>query len=1020
MTETAILTSKTATPTAHSTTDRTLMGTGAAGGSKFVPSVQPLMPEADMAGRTENEDVTDVTGVTGGKKGESLPLISAGEVVFILKGKKYKAVKSISESSGEAQIVLVKRDGKLYCLKVYYPNYHFKDHILNVVWNINADMVVKLYDYGHTTVNGIERDYELMEYLEGGTLSQCHIEGDMRQFRLIALQAAAALSACHSFGIIHKDIKPGNYFFRDKERTQLVLGDFGISTMMKEGEELLRTSQARTPAFAAPEMYDDVIDGEVEIDHRVDYYSLGITLMYLWLGKSPFTKNERLMMRLKQEGRLPHLEELPERVAMIVKGLTSVNPQRRWGYEEVERWFLGEDVPIDTSSVYLRYKTFMVDPERNLAAHDLKELVPLLYDNKQLGIRYLYSNRLSAWLDECGNNKMAVLLNDIVEHRYPSNQEAGLMAALYAMEPNFPYYDLKGQPCKSIREIALTLLQNAKEYQFKLQDPQDSLFVYIDSHLSRNMDRLHSYFMPADEKSVIKLVYEIDHSLPFLASEPCDTTEELVAAFASPDRTEDEWTSLIDGRLLAWLHGHAEVSLCEGIKFITKHSLNDSRTTAYQVLYNIDRKCAFDLHEANTITKVAALMAEKLCYCQNLDDESFAQEMKDYITLGGRLEIYAQLHQWNHTLSSMHEILDLNAPHNTERYAMYDLRTAAYKLCKAMGGQPAYEFVGEDYRALVVDPEELRDLPIKDVRAAIRSGYLVQWLSTFYQEDPSANFISDQAYNECVRNFLQMVGSYDGGEIHYKRYTIAQEQLERKIKESHHAWNQSMKNKNVFRTAFIGINVLWIVLLAIFGVDETRNLTNHIYMYTMLSVGLPLGAMLAVRNYFRGNGFSLGLLHVLFGVIISLVPAAILSVCLHNYPGVARWVALVMSAAYVSVGLKYAFGKSTVASPTEDLKDAFKVNDDDSLSEILYYTFRSRTFKFKGSTFSLMDDAVGEARSSSTEKVVNCVMWSLVPAFLIIAMIWFHSSMLNHDGPDVDSWRQMFSDFWYQLKALFK
>ena len=952
------------------------------------------------------------------EEGTAAPLISAGNVNFVLKGKVFKAVKSISDNSGEAQIILVEREGRSYCLKVYYPNYRFKDDILKSVWNINMDMVVKLYDYGHTIVNGIERDYELMEFLEGGPLSQYNIEANEQSFRIIALQAAASLAAIHNFGIIHKDVKPGNFFFRDLEHTQLVLGDFGISSMMKDDEELLRTSQARTPVFAAPEMYDEVIDGEVEIGPKVDFYSLGITLLYLWLGKSPFAKNERLMMRMKQEGHLPHIGELPERVALVIKGLTSINPQRRWGYEEVERWFLGEDVPVDTSSVYLRYKSFMVDPERNLVAHDLKELVPLLHENPQLGVRYLYSNRLSKWLDECGNNKMAVLLNDIVEHRYPTNQQAGLMAALYAMEPHFPYYDVNGQPCNTPQEIALSLLHNSQEYMYRLRDPEDGLFVFLSSHFSLDMNRLRSYFATEDDKSVIKMAFEIDKSLPFLMTAPCDSIRELIQAYSSPERTEDEWRALSDGRLLSWLSGRADVTLCEAVKVLSAHGASDVRTRGYQILYNIDRACGFDLRNADSMNRVAMLFADKLLQCQNMDDETFAREMADFLQLGGRLEIYAQLHQWTGLVEAMHDILDVRASHNTERYGVYDLRTAAYKLCKYMGVQPAYHLEGDEYQTAVHTLDDLQNLPVKDVRLAIRNGYLVQWISVFFQEDPTRSFPDEESYNLCVKDFLQLVGSFDGSEMHYKRYTFAREQMERKFHDSRSAWDNTIKHKNSFRLVFLAVNVLWLLLLAFLGIDQTPNMINHVYSYVMLAVGLPLGVMLAVRNYFRGNGFSLGLLYVMLGILLSLVPAAILSICLREYPGATRIAALAMSVAYLCFGLKYAFGKGTVGSSTDELKGVFRLDEKEALNELLYYTFRMRTFKFKGSTFALMDNAVGEARSNSTEKVINCLMWSLIPACLILNMLWFHSSTLGHTGLDVEAWKQAFSNFWSQFFAL--
>ncbi len=950
--------------------------------------------------------------------GGKAPLISAGIVDFVLKGKSYKAVKSISESSGEAQIVQVEREGQLYCLKVYYPNYRFKDDILKAVWNINMDMVVKLYDFGHTTVNGIERDYELMEYLEGGTLAQYHIEGNERNFKRIALQAAAALTAIHSFGIIHKDVKPGNFFFRDKERTQLVLGDFGISSMMKDEDELLRTSQARTPVFAAPEMYDEVIDGEVEIGTKVDFYSLGITLLYLWLGKSPFAKNERMMMRMKQEGHLPHVGELPESIAQIVKGLTCINPQRRWGYEEVERWFLGEDVPVDTSSVYLRYKTFMVDPERNLVAHDIKELVPLLYENQPLGVRYLYSNRLSKWLDECGNNKMAVILNEIVEHRYPTNQQAGLMAALYAMEPNFPYYDLNGQPCKNSQEIALTLLHNSEGYALKLRDPDDALYVYLSTHYSLDMNRLHSYFEGGDGKAVIKLAFEVDKTLPFLTTAPSDTIKELLQAYASPERTADEWRALSDGRLLSWLTGRAEATLCEAVRVLSEHGADDVKTRGYQILYNIDRTSSFDLKDADSVDRVAQLFADSLLLCQDLDDETFERRMADYVHLGGRLEIYAQLHQWTNVVEAMHDILDLHASHNAERYGVYDLRTAAYKLCRVMGVQPAYHFEGEEYQTSVHCLDDLQSLPVKDVRQAIRSGSLVQWISVFFQENPTRSFPDEESYNLCVKDFLHVVGSYDGSEMHYKRFMFAQEQMERKLTDSRQAWDSTVRHKNSFRFIFLAVNILWIVMLVIFGVEQTPNMVSHVYSYMMLLVGIPLGAMFAVRNYFRGNGFSLGILYVVLGIVLSLVPAAVLSLCFHNYPSATRIATVVMSVAYLCYGLKYAFGKGTVGTATDELKGVFKLDEKEALNELLYYAFRMRTFKFKGSTFTLMDNAVGEARSNSTEKVINCMVWSLIPACLVLSMLWFHSHLLGHNGPDVEAWKQAWVGFWTQFIAL--
>ena len=418
---------------------------------------------------------------------------------FVLKGVRYKNKQCLSESSGEAQVYLVERDGEEYVLKIYYPTFNVNKKMLQTIYNFKFEMVVSLIDYGKVYVDGKSRNYELMEYLRGGSMVDYHLNGDLNQFRRIALQAAAALAYCHGNNILHKDVKPSNLFFRDKEHTEVVLGDFGISSMLENDGKLHQTTQARTPIYAAPEMYSDVIDGVVEVTPAADFYSLGITLMYIWLGQNPMSSNERVMMRQKSEGRLPRMNELPERVKMIVQGMTVVNPLNRWGYEQVEKWFQGESPEVDLSSPFLKYKSFIVDPDRNLVADNIHELVPMLLDNEKLAIGYLYNGRISSWLEQCGNDKLSTIVKDIVVNKYPVDQHAGLMAAVYMMEPTYPYKDIKGNLCDDVHSVAISLLSYIKEYGMLLVNPNDTLYQYLESHTKCNIDRLRSYFNQSEK-----------------------------------------------------------------------------------------------------------------------------------------------------------------------------------------------------------------------------------------------------------------------------------------------------------------------------------------------------------------------------------------------------------------------------------------------------------------------------------------------------------------------------------------
>ena len=125
---------------------------------------------------------------------------------FVLKGERYRNVQVLSDNSGEAQVFLVENDGKEYVLKVYYPNFDVNKKILQTVLNFNFEMIVKVFDYGKTYVDGKHRYYELMEYLRGGTMADYKLNGDMDTFRRIALQGAAALAYCHEFNLLHKNL----------------------------------------------------------------------------------------------------------------------------------------------------------------------------------------------------------------------------------------------------------------------------------------------------------------------------------------------------------------------------------------------------------------------------------------------------------------------------------------------------------------------------------------------------------------------------------------------------------------------------------------------------------------------------------------------------------------------------------------------------------------------------------------------------------------------------------------------
>lgn len=924
---------------------------------------------------------------------------------FILGGETYHCQKTLSDNSGEAHVYLVCNDNKEYVLKIYYPNVDIKKEVLKVVANIDFDMIVRLYDFGNIYVDGKKRSYELMEYLRGGTLVNCCLGGNMDAFRRIALQAAAALACCHKNNVIHKDIKPSNFFFRDDKHTELVLGDFGISSVMTGDGNLHRTTQARTPVYAAPEMYNDVIDGEVEISPAADYYSLGITLLALWLGTNPLNTNERMIMKLKSEGRLPGVSGLPERVRMIIQGLTAVKPASRWTYDEVEKWFLGGSPKVDVSSPYLKYRSFVFDPERNLVADNVAELIPLLMENERTACVYLYSGKIAEWLEQSGNLKLSIAVDDIVKNRYPADQHAGLMVAVYTMEPEYPYMDVKGNLCGSIHDVVIALLDNADEYAVLLRNRNDRLWLYVDTHCTDcNVDRMRSYFHNADSdgrKSLMRVAYELEPEMPLLANCPSSTLSDIVHSFGYANLSDDDWLCLTDGRLLSWMYSHEDNMACESLRIMTEGKPY-SKQLAYQVLYNIDRNAAYDLREADTPQKVGELLAEQLGKWQYLSDEDFAECISEYSNPDGRFCYFAQLHGWAEQLSEAHRCFDLNSNENRERLGVYNLRTAAYRLCRSLGVVPFY-LLAEGVR--LADGLEIDNKHRSGIRTEIRSGCFIQWLSVFYHENPNETFYEAYSYERALEQWINAIGEYDAQHSYYKRFVTAKDVTARKYDEARSRYRKAKTKEGLWRVSFYGLCVVWVILLLMYGINDREYLLAN----SMFAIGIPVGGVSAIivgaRAFFRGYGFLFTCMWGILGFFTSLIPVWILKQTEAWCPSLFVPVILSLTVVYMAIcHFTEAGGESK-----EDNKLISEILEDDvksTLIEPLYYTFRTKSYRFKGSKFGIIDDIQDRISSVTSERVLHYVLWSIMIGLLVIEMVLYSPGLLNMDNPGFDTYRK--------------
>ncbi|MFZ0089782.1 MAG: serine/threonine-protein kinase, partial [Solirubrobacteraceae bacterium] len=146
--------------------------------------------------------------------------------------------------------------------------------------------VVTIFDVGDVpTDNGSPdgRAFIVMEYLAGGTLGDAIRVGAVRRQEAIrwVREAASALDHAHARGIVHRDIKPGN-FLLDRSRV-LHVADFGIARMVSEDTITSAGELFGTAAYLSPEQ----ALGR-EATGASDRYALAVTTFELLTGERPF------------------------------------------------------------------------------------------------------------------------------------------------------------------------------------------------------------------------------------------------------------------------------------------------------------------------------------------------------------------------------------------------------------------------------------------------------------------------------------------------------------------------------------------------------------------------------------------------------------------------------------------------------------------------------------------------------------------------------------------------------------
>lgn len=308
--------------------------------SELSPELANLLDTADgeAAQVTQVDDrqpfVVDPTALLApGQRPDVLGLIDSFEVLEVL-------------GQGGMGVVFKARDPKLrrlVAIKVLspflLPDQTSRQRFLRearaaaAVNHPNAVTIYSVHDPADDSPNATTSrcPYLVMEFVDGPSLHRRIARnnplsvGDVLR---IAAHVAAALSAFHARGLVHRDVKPANILL-DAKSGRAKLTDFGL-TRGSDDVSLTKTGiVVGTPGFMSPEQ----AFGK-PIDHRSDLFSLGSVMFAMLAGRPPFRDQDTLQTLLRlRSGPPPSIatirDDLPAGLIRLIDRLHAVDPAAR-------------------------------------------------------------------------------------------------------------------------------------------------------------------------------------------------------------------------------------------------------------------------------------------------------------------------------------------------------------------------------------------------------------------------------------------------------------------------------------------------------------------------------------------------------------------------------------------------------------------------------------------------------------------------------------------------------------------
>ncbi|MBC8552169.1 MAG: PQQ-binding-like beta-propeller repeat protein [Candidatus Brocadiales bacterium] len=278
---------------------------------------------------------------------------------------------------------------------------------------------------------------------------------------------------------------------------------------------------------------------------------------------------------------------MPEELTTLIKGLITTDYSKRWGYEEIQKWLRGEYVPVHYQVVETKYGAFhfgFIDGEK-VVLNDPVELAKLIEKYPTFGKKHLYKGTIQKWVEGV-DQALYVDIRGIIEDEYPLDEDAGLIKAIYTLDPSRNYKTFGSVECRIAGEMGDALENEESYYKSELTKNENAdFYVFLEARdAKKEADTFRKYAKTYNPERALNTIvlelqgkdkFKIDNQIFYM---PVDL-------LAAPNNTKTKLAKLLvntDSKLSIWLEQFSELKVR---KFITKGSVRSRPAVQDGVVY---------------------------------------------------------------------------------------------------------------------------------------------------------------------------------------------------------------------------------------------------------------------------------------------------------------------------------------------------------------------------------------------------------------------------------------------------